>query len=126
MHYATHCPNPFCFPGFLRQRYLQYVREIAERGLDWKNLGPVIAAYREQLKDELAIDTRKLSTLDAFLRATAPAPESEEEASGLSVAMPASGDNQFGGQSSALTSTSCSVTTIFSDSGVGLAASSTA
>lgn len=62
----------------LRQRYLQYVREIAEHGLDLKNLGPVIAGYRELLKDEIAIDTRKLMTADAFLEATAPATSGKE------------------------------------------------
>ena len=58
-------------PG-LRQRYLQYVREIAETGLDWKNLGPVVAGYRALLQHEIASDTRKLGTLDGFLEATAP------------------------------------------------------
>jgi spore coat protein CotH len=58
----------------LRERYLQYVRDIAQNGLDWNNLGPVVAGYRAQLKEEIALDTRKLGTLDGFLKATAPAP----------------------------------------------------
>ncbi|MFT4692646.1 MAG: spore coat protein CotH [Limisphaerales bacterium] len=58
----------------LRERYLQYVRDIARNGLDWKNISPVIARYRGQLKDEIALDTRKLGTLAGFLKATAPAP----------------------------------------------------
>lgn len=67
----------------LRERYLQYVREIAVNGLDWKNLGPVVARYRAQLEHEIAVDTRKLGTLDGFLEATAPPTEDEDEPTGL-------------------------------------------
>jgi len=54
----------------LRQKYLQYVRIIAEKSLDWEKLGPVVVGYRNLLKKEVEADTRKLSTLDAFLQAT--------------------------------------------------------
>ena len=55
----------------LRARYLQHVRTIAEKSLDWKQLGPVVAQYRALLDKEIEADTRKLSTYDAFKRSTA-------------------------------------------------------
>ena len=54
----------------LRQKYLQYIRIIAEKSLDWNELGPVVAGYRDLIEKEVEADTRKLSTLDAFLQAT--------------------------------------------------------
>lgn len=54
----------------LRERYLGYVREIAQKSLDWKTLGPVVAANRALIEKELQADTRKLSSFDAFLLAT--------------------------------------------------------
>ena len=65
----------------LRQKYLQYVRIIAEKSLDWNELGPVVANYRSLIEKEVDADTRKLSTLDAFLEATADTPS--EEGQGL-------------------------------------------
>ena len=55
----------------LCERYLRCVRSIAETSLDWKNLGPVVAEARSLIQEEVAADTRKLSTLEAFLAATA-------------------------------------------------------
>ena len=55
----------------LRERYLGFVREIAEKDLDWKSLGPVVAGYRELLGEAVEADTRKLSSTEAFMRATA-------------------------------------------------------
>tara|TARA_B100001123_G_scaffold344147_1_gene391040 strand:- start:12905 stop:15319 length:2415 start_codon:yes stop_codon:yes gene_type:complete len=55
-----------------RQQYLHYLRALAEVSLHSDRLAPVIARYRALLADELAADTRKLSSLDAFLAATAP------------------------------------------------------
>jgi len=55
----------------LRARYLQHLRAIAEKSLDWKQLGPIVAQYRTLLAKEIEADTRKLSSYDAFLRATA-------------------------------------------------------
>jgi hypothetical protein len=70
----------------LRARYLAYVREIAEQSLDWNNLGPVVANYRALIRDAVERDTRKLSSFEAFLRATAdesPATESNEREASL-------------------------------------------
>ena len=53
-----------------RQKYLQYVRTIAENSLDLKNMGPVIQRYRDLLLEEIKTDTRKLSSFDAFVSMT--------------------------------------------------------
>lgn len=50
----------------LRQRYLGYVRDIAETWLDWKNLGPRVQQYQALITDEVKADTRKLSSYEAF------------------------------------------------------------
>ncbi|MCA9062879.1 MAG: CotH kinase family protein [Planctomycetaceae bacterium] len=63
----------------LKQRYLDYVRQIAEKSLDWKQLGPVVAQYRALIRDEVQRDTKQLSTYDAFLTATADTPESAND-----------------------------------------------
>lgn len=55
----------------LRAKYLQNVRTIAEKSLDWKNLGPVVADYRKLIEKEVEADTRKLSSFEAFKAATA-------------------------------------------------------
>ncbi|HTK76580.1 MAG TPA: CotH kinase family protein [Gemmataceae bacterium] len=55
----------------LRAKYLQNVRTIAEKSLDWKSLGPVVAKYRALIAKEVEVDTRKLDSFDAFLRTTA-------------------------------------------------------
>src|SRR5690606_11412226 len=50
----------------LRKRYLENVRKIAEEDLDWKNLGPIVADFRELIGAEVAVDTRKLATTEQF------------------------------------------------------------
>ncbi len=54
----------------LRVKYLANVRTIAEKSLDWKNLGPVVADYRKLIEKEVEADTRKLESFEGFLRAT--------------------------------------------------------
>ena len=68
-----------------RERYLRNVRELAEKSLDWNSLGPVVAQYRELIDQEVRRDTRKLSTYDAFARATADRPEASGEGRGRDV-----------------------------------------
>jgi spore coat protein CotH len=58
----------------LRERYLAHVRTFAQEGLDWTNLGPVVARYRALIAKEVAADTRKLSTTEEFLMLTADTP----------------------------------------------------
>lgn len=63
----------------LRAKYLQCVRTIAEKSLDWKNLGPVVAQYRQLIEKEVAADTRKIDSFEDFVRLTADtAPRSEQ------------------------------------------------
>lgn len=60
----------FAVPS-LRTKYLQNVKTIAEKSLDWKTLGPVVAQYRKLIEKEIEADTRKLSSFEAFKRTTA-------------------------------------------------------
>lgn len=66
----------------MRERYLAKLRELAGTDLDWKNLGPVVAAYRRLVETEVTADTRKLSTTEEFLKLTADevAPAAAESA----------------------------------------------
>lgn len=50
----------------LRDRYLAYVGEIADKWLDWQRLGPSVERYRALIADDVARDTRKLDTTEAF------------------------------------------------------------
>ena len=50
----------------LRARYLGYVREIAEKWLDWKKLGPQAKIYQDLIREEVSLDTRKLYSTEAF------------------------------------------------------------
>jgi hypothetical protein len=50
----------------LRQRYLAYVREIAERWLNWKTLEPLAVQYQALIAADVKADTRKLDSFDAF------------------------------------------------------------
>jgi hypothetical protein len=50
----------------LRARYLGYVRDIAEKWLDWNQLGPRARQYHDLIADEVKADTRKLASFEAF------------------------------------------------------------
>jgi CheY-like chemotaxis protein len=50
----------------LRERYLDYVREIAEQWLDWDRLGPMVAQHQSLISADVAADTRKLYSTQAF------------------------------------------------------------
>ncbi len=54
----------------LRAKYLADVKTIAEKSLDWKTLGPVVAQYRNLIAAELKADTKKLEPFEAFERTT--------------------------------------------------------
>lgn len=54
-------------PGY-RARYLGYVRDIAEKWLDWARLGPLARRYHELIAEDVKADTRKLFSTEAFLR----------------------------------------------------------
>ena len=55
----------------MREKYLQHVRTIAEKSLDWKVLGPVVAGYRALIEKEVEADTRKLESFEEFEKTTA-------------------------------------------------------
>jgi hypothetical protein len=66
----------------LRAKYLQNLRTLAEKSLDWKNLGPVVAQYRKLIEKEVEADTRKLDSFAEFQKLTADSPAAEPERSG--------------------------------------------
>lgn len=53
----------------LRQRYLGDVRDVAQKWLDWKQLGPLAQQYQAIIAADVKIDTRKLFPTEAFSRA---------------------------------------------------------
>jgi spore coat protein CotH len=53
----------------LRQRYMGYLREIADRWLDWNRLGPLAQKYQSVIAADVKMDTRKLFSTEAFTRA---------------------------------------------------------
>jgi hypothetical protein len=50
----------------LRDRYLAYVRDIAEKWLDWKTVGPMVQGYQALIAAEVKADTKKLYSTEAF------------------------------------------------------------
>ena len=50
----------------LRERYLSYVRDIAQKHLDWKTLGPRVEGYQALIAEDVKADTRKLYSFEAF------------------------------------------------------------
>lgn len=58
----------------LRAKYLANVKTIAEKSLDWNKLGPLVADYRKLIEKEIAADTKKMTTTEAFLSSTGDGP----------------------------------------------------
>ena len=50
----------------LRARYLSYVRDIAQRRLDWSKLEPMVKEYQALIDEDVKTDTRKLYSYEAF------------------------------------------------------------
>ncbi len=50
-----------------RRRYVGYVRNIADKWLDWKKLGPIATQYHALIAEDVKVDTRKLFSTEAFL-----------------------------------------------------------
>ena len=50
----------------LRARYLGYVREIAEKWLDWRTLEPMVRGYQRLIAENVKADTKKLYSFEAF------------------------------------------------------------
>jgi spore coat protein CotH len=55
----------------LKQRYLGYVRDIADKWLHWERFGGVALKYQAVIYDEVRRDTHKLYSGDAFINALA-------------------------------------------------------
>jgi hypothetical protein len=55
----------------LRERYLGYVRDIAETWLDWNRLAPIVTASHRLIADDVRSDTRKLYDTAGFDAAVA-------------------------------------------------------
>ena len=50
----------------LKERYLAYVRDIAEKHLDWNKLGPIAERYHNLIAPVVREETRALDTTEAF------------------------------------------------------------
>jgi hypothetical protein len=50
----------------LRERYLGYVRDIAEKWLDWQRVGPLVEQHQALIREDVMRDTRKLYPTDSF------------------------------------------------------------
>jgi hypothetical protein len=50
----------------LRARYFGYMRQIAEKSMDWNKLGPIAAKYHQLIADDVKADTKKLDSYEAF------------------------------------------------------------
>ena len=55
----------------LRAKYLGFVREVAQKSMDWSTLGPAVKQYRDLIADDVARETHKLFSTDDFQRAAA-------------------------------------------------------
>jgi spore coat protein CotH len=51
----------------LKARYLGYVRDIAQRWLDWKKIGPLAEQYQALIAADVKTDTHKLDSDEAFV-----------------------------------------------------------
>jgi hypothetical protein len=50
----------------LRQRYLGYVHDIAEKWLDWQVVRPLVHQWQTLIEPDVTVDTRKIYDTDAF------------------------------------------------------------
>ena len=66
----------------LRAKYLSYVKQIAEKSLDWQAIGPLVAQQRALVIQDVEADTRKLTRYEDFVAQTA-AETPTERPSGL-------------------------------------------
>jgi hypothetical protein len=56
----------------LRERYLGYVRQIAQKSMDWNTLAPFIASSHALIAPDVRTDTRKLYDVAGFEAVIAP------------------------------------------------------
>lgn len=60
----------------LRARYLSYVRDIAEKWLDWSRLGPIAQEFHVMIDADVKRDTRKLESYEDFETSVEGSPRS--------------------------------------------------
>ena len=60
----------------LRDRYLAYIGDIAEKWLDWNRIGPLVEGYQKLIADDVARDTRKHESTENFLAGIYGVPDS--------------------------------------------------
>lgn len=60
----------------LRDRYLAYIGDIADKWLDWNRLGPIVDGYHGLIADDVARDTRKHDENEAFVAGIFGVPDS--------------------------------------------------
>jgi len=58
----------------LRAKYLENVRVLAEKSLDWRTLGARVAGLRALVEPYAKAETRRLTSFESFERATASEP----------------------------------------------------
>jgi hypothetical protein len=51
----------------LRQRYLGYLRDIAEKWLDWVKVGPMVQQWQAVIAADIRKDTRKIYSTESFV-----------------------------------------------------------
>lgn len=52
----------------LRAKFLGYVKDIADKWLDWKTLGPLAAQYQAVIAEDVKLDNRKLDSTENFTK----------------------------------------------------------
>jgi len=60
----------------LRTKYLGYVRDIADKWLDWRTLEPMVRRYQALIAESVKADTKKLYSFEAFQSNVATGDES--------------------------------------------------
>lgn len=50
----------------LRAKYLAYVQDISTKWLDWSSLGPIVEQHRALIAADVARDTKKVTSTEAF------------------------------------------------------------
>lgn len=72
----------------LKNRYLGYIRDIADKWLDWNKLGPMAQQYHTLIAADVKADTRKLFSVDAFISGlTDGGTNSSSQGSGRSISL---------------------------------------
>ena len=51
----------------MRAKYLAYVREIADKWLDWNTLGPIAEKHHAAIAADVKADTRRIYDHDGFI-----------------------------------------------------------